>query len=95
MNQDQRIFVKLKLLPFELKRTKLLTDREVMFLVRSLDVSEHNKKPMNKLSPRKWTPTSSKPGFGRYFQQVKQNENNVQSEMQELKRHLGELKREL
>lgn len=63
--------------------------------VRSLGVSEHNKKPMNQLSPRKWTPTSSKPGFGRYSQQVKQNENNVQSEMQELKRQFDELKREL
>lgn len=50
--------------------------RSIVF-VRSLDVSEHNKKPMNKLSPRKWTPTSSGPGFGRYSQQVKQNENNV------------------
>lgn len=50
---------------------------------------------MNKLSTRKWTPTSSKPGFGRYSQQIKQNENNVQSEMQELKRHFDELKREL
>lgn len=63
--------------------------------MRSLDVSEHNKKPMNNLSARKWTPTSSGPGFGRYSQQIKQNENNVQSEMQELKRHFDELKREL
>lgn len=39
--------------------------------VRSLDVSENNKKPMDKLSTRKWTPTSSKPGFGRYSQQNK------------------------
>lgn len=76
--------------------THKLADRQRgKVFVRSLDVYEHNKKPMNKLSQRKWTPTSSKPGFGKYSHQVKQDENNVQSEMQELKRHFDELKCEL
>lgn len=64
--------------------THKLADRQRgKVFVRSLDVYEHNKKPMNMLSQRKWTPTSSKPDFGKYSHQVKQDENNVQSEMQE------------